>query len=37
VMLFPGLLLVATMFFTSLYFTYLDCFEAPDVTPGLPG
>jgi len=37
VMLFPGLLLVATMFFTSLYFTYLDCFEAPDVPPELPG
>jgi len=29
VMLFPGLLLVAAMFFTSLYFTYLDSFEAP--------
>jgi hypothetical protein len=30
VLLFPGLLLVAAMFFTSLYFTYLDCFGAPD-------
>jgi len=29
VMLFPGLLLVAAMFFTSLFFTYRDSFEAP--------
>ena len=29
VMLFPALLLVAAMFFTSLYFTYRDSFEAP--------
>ena len=28
-MLFPALLLVAAMFFTSLYFTYRDSFEAP--------
>jgi hypothetical protein len=27
--LFPTLLLVASMFFTSLYFTYRDCFEPP--------
>ena len=29
VMLLPALLLVASMFFTSLFFTYRDCFEAP--------
>jgi hypothetical protein len=29
-LLFPVLLLVAAMFFTSLYFTYRDCFGAPD-------
>ena len=29
VMLFPALLLVAAMFFTSLFFTYQDSFEAP--------
>lgn len=29
VMLFPALLLVAAMFFTSLFFTYRDCFDAP--------
>ncbi|MDD2925229.1 BPSS1780 family membrane protein [Rhodoferax sp.] len=28
-LLFPALLLVATMFFTSLYFTYRDSFEMP--------
>ena len=28
-LLFPALLLVASMFFTSLYFTFRDCFEAP--------
>jgi len=34
VMLLPALLLVAAMFFTSLFFTYRDCFEAPgDATP----
>ncbi|OIP16153.1 MAG: hypothetical protein AUK51_11355 [Comamonadaceae bacterium CG2_30_59_20] len=27
VMLFPALMLLASMFFTSLYFTYRDCFE----------
>jgi hypothetical protein len=35
--LFPTLLLVAAMFFTSLYFTYRDCFEPPaDDQPGQP-
>ncbi len=37
VMLFPALMLVAAMFFTSLYFSYQDCFweEAPvDPAPG---
>ena len=28
-LLFPALLLVATMFFTSLYFTFRDTFEPP--------
>jgi len=28
-LLFPALLLIASMFFTSLYFTYRDTFEAP--------
>lgn len=32
VMLFPTLLMVAAMFFTSLYFTYRDCFQAPEPT-----
>ncbi len=33
-LLFPALLLVASMFFTSLYFCYRDSFEAPaDSTP----
>ncbi len=32
-MLFPALLMVAAMFFTSLYFTYRDCFEAPGDAP----
>jgi hypothetical protein len=27
-LLFPALMLMASMFFTSLYFSYLDCFEA---------
>jgi hypothetical protein len=27
-LLFPGLMLVASMFFTSLYFTFQDSFEA---------
>ncbi len=31
-LLFPALLLVASMFFTSLYFTFRDSFEAPDDT-----
>jgi hypothetical protein len=28
--LFPGLMLLAAMFFTSLYFTFRDCFEFPE-------
>lgn len=36
VMLFPGLLLVAAMFFTSLFFTYQDSFEAPTEAPVIP-
>ncbi|MFZ4623106.1 MAG: BPSS1780 family membrane protein [Rhodoferax sp.] len=32
-LLFPALLLVASMFFTSLYFTYRDSFEAPPEHP----
>ena len=31
--LFPALLLIAAMFFTSLYFTFRDSFEAPDAVP----
>lgn len=31
-LLFPILLLLASMFFTSLYFTFRDSFEAPSVT-----
>jgi hypothetical protein len=31
-LLFPALLLVATMFFTSLYFSFRDTFEAPPTT-----
>ena len=34
--LFPTLLLVASMFFTSLYFTYRDCFEPTANQPLLP-
>jgi len=35
-LLFPALLLVASMFFTSLYFTYRDSFNAaPDTTERL--
>ena len=29
-LLFPALMLVAAMFFTSLYFTYRDSFQPPD-------
>jgi hypothetical protein len=38
VMLFPALMVVASMFFTSLYFSYRDCFEvdAPSAEPA-PG
>ncbi len=32
-LLFPGLMLVAAMFFTSLYFTYRDLFEAEAPAP----
>jgi hypothetical protein len=32
-LLFPGLMLMATMFFTSLYFTYSDLFEADAPAP----
>ncbi len=32
-LLFPALLLVATMFFTSLYFTFRDTFEPPAAPP----
>jgi hypothetical protein len=35
VMLFPALMLVAAMFFTSLYFSYRDCF-ALDASPAEP-
>ena len=31
--LFPALLLIAAMFFTSLYFTFRDSFEPPDAAP----
>ena len=31
-LLFPALLLVATMFFSSLYFTFRDTFEPPPET-----
>jgi hypothetical protein len=32
VVLFPALMLVAAMFFTSLYFSYRDCFQdEPDL------
>ncbi len=34
--LFPTLLLVASMFFTSLYFTYRDCFEPAADQPAQP-
>jgi hypothetical protein len=33
-MLFPALLMMASMFFTSLYFTYRDCFGPPVVCNG---
>lgn len=36
VLLMPALLLVASMFFTSLYFTYLDCFAESDDTQSSP-
>lgn len=32
-LLFPALMLMASMFFTSLYFTYRDCFDTPQATP----
>ena len=32
-LLFPALLLLASMFFTSLYFTFRDSFELPQETP----
>lgn len=32
-LLFPVLLLIASMFFTSLYFTFRDSFEPPEVAP----
>ncbi len=32
-LLFPALMLVAAMFFTSLYFTFRDCFDAPAELP----
>ena len=35
-LLFPLLLLVASMFFTSLYFTYRDSFELPESAPDSP-
>lgn len=35
-LLFPGLMLVAAMFFTSLYFTFRDSFEADTPTADLP-
>jgi hypothetical protein len=37
-LLFPALMLMASMFFTSLYFSYLDCFEAeaPTEPPATP-
>jgi len=35
-LLFPTLLLVASMFFTSLYFTYRDCFEPLAEPPAQP-
>jgi hypothetical protein len=33
VMLFPALMLLASMFFTSLYFTYRDSFELETPLP----
>jgi hypothetical protein len=33
-LLFPALLLIASMFFTSLYFTYRDSFEADPAAAG---
>jgi hypothetical protein len=32
-LLFPMLMLVASMFFTSLYFTFCDCFTDSVITP----
>jgi len=31
--LFPALLLMASMFFTSLYFTFRDSFASDDMVP----
>jgi hypothetical protein len=35
-LLFPTMMLIAAMFFTSLYFTYRDSFQAPADTPESP-
>lgn len=36
--LMPGSLMIAAMFFTSTYFTFRDCFQAdPDSPPQIPG
>jgi hypothetical protein len=35
--MFPAGLALATMFFTSFYFTFRDCFEAPATTEPEPG
>jgi hypothetical protein len=32
-MMFPGVLLMAAMFFTSLYFSFRDTFEEPVADP----
>jgi NADH:ubiquinone oxidoreductase subunit K len=37
VMLFPALMLVAAMFFTSLFFSYRDCFDADSLNAATPG